>query len=262
MARKIFEKTLDLRASEYRLGNLLWLKRFKSQARHMLKNCLRLGLFLGSTTAGIAATVPGFSDVTDNLDGSFTFFFDTIDKDVSGPSLSFSNGGDINFGVTASNDEAPAPAVQAAPFSGGLGVAAGLSENILEDGEMLHFSFDHAVNLLAFTLSGQFHDIASGGFTLHSGVSTFHAPASNFDGLGAVPHSGATFCTWFHAWCDTTEFSFGAGSFEGFVESIIVEIAAPEPSPVPVPVPPSLAFTMAGLAGFGVVARKRRKSVA
>lgn len=211
-------------------------------------------LVLGSLSGASAATIPGQSVVLDNGDGSFTFGFNLLAADIVETGLSFTNGIGIDFVVSGSDAGGGAANVvqSATPFAG-LGVDQGPGVGNIGAGEALTFAFGQNINLLGITLNGRYADAATGSFSLAStGASFFNAPAGNFDGVGLDAAQQGSMCFWFDFLCNTNQINLTSGMFNGFVDTITVEIA-----PAVVPVPASGVLLGAGLAGLVGMRRRR-----
>ncbi len=219
--------------------------------------------FLG-TAGAQAAVIPGLSDVTDNGGGSYTFVFDSVSSDIDGTGmgLGFAGGG-ISF--VASSDQGTVR--QDYPSNGGLGVLGRSGSDNLELGlgETLELIFSQTVEVVNWTfnglLSGNGHqDAADGRFRAETDGGSHSSNASLHDGVGTeyVPGTHASLCDVNSSFCSTSSLMFtaepGASSdFKGYLESLTIRVAT-------VPVPASLGLMLAGLAGFGAISRKRRRS--
>ena len=122
---------------------------------HLKQFFAALGVLMIGTAAN-AAPVAGFSDVTDNADGTYTFLFDTLpgpDIDGTGMGLIFSGFG-LDLTVTGNGGVVR----QDVPGDGGLGIynGAGPTDNLESaDGEILNFSLSEVFDLVAITFNGE-----------------------------------------------------------------------------------------------------------
>jgi hypothetical protein len=219
---------------------------------------------LGATGAN-AAVVNGFSDVTNNGDGTLTFIFDTATSaaagDGSGDGLLFSDGV-LNILVQS----AQGTVRQEPAENGGLGVLAtdGSGTDGLDTGlgETLKLSFSSSVEIVNFTFNGligvdEKTAAAEGGFkaSVLGSIGSIEVDASTFDGIEPDVVDFFSLCGDFGLFCNTTTLLFSASDsnpFKGYLESVTVRVNA-------VPVPASLGLLGLGMAGLGLVARKRRK---
>lgn len=217
---------------------------------------------LGATTAH-AAVIPGLSAVTDNGGGSYTFVFDTVTSDIDGTGMGLSFSG-FGLSIIASSDQGRVR--QDFPAHGGLGVLGPSGTDNLELGlgETLKLVFSQTVEVVNWTFNGLgssdgHTDAADGRFLAESLGSNISTDASLFDGVGSdvVPGSASSVCAINDRFCATDTVLFRASGstetrFKGYLESVTIKVAA-------VPVPASLGLMLAGIAGLGAVARKRRR---
>lgn len=216
-----------------------------------------------------AVPIAGFSDVTDNGGGSYTFTFDTLPGPdiINTDGLTFSGFG-LNLTVTGSSD-----VIQDVPANGGLGVNGGANGDNMGLGEWLSFSFNQSVDLTMISFNGGLDpnnghsDAASDGLVdvLGNGAGggsfgDLHMIASAFDGVS--PDSFVTdLSSHFSGYGFTgmTDLSVASSNYSpsnnfpwnGYVESMTVQLnSVPEPSVI--------ALLSLGLIGMGA-ARKHRK---
>jgi hypothetical protein len=205
-----------------------------------------------------AVPVVGFSDVTDNGGGSYTFTFDTLPgPDIVGADgLTFSGFG---IGLTVTGSDAITLArdvIQDVPANGGLGVNGGAFGDNMGGGEKLTFTFNQSIDLLGISLNGIMsmdghQDAADGNFSLLSSGGSINGSANIFDGVGGDDIAQ-----------DLVDIdgSFGnilafdvltlSQQWHGYVESITIRTSqAPEPS--------ILALFGAGLVGLGFARRRK-----
>ncbi len=212
-----------------------------------------------------AAPIPGFSDVTNNLDGTYTFTFDTLSSDISNlDGLTFSGAG-IGFTVTGSNAvTGSAVTIQDVPANGGLGVDGDPNGDNMGLGEWLSFSFDQSVDLVMINFNGDHTDATSGMVEIAAdGNQPLYLRADWFDGvlgpetpISDISAENASFYG-FSGMTDlrvapTTYASQNYGIFNGYVESITVRSS-------PVPEPTTMLLFGTGIAGLAAVSRRRKK---
>lgn len=199
----------------------------------------------------------GFSDVTDNGGGSYTFTFDTLPGPdiINNDGLTFSGFG-LNLTVTGSST-----VIQDVPSNGGLGVNGGANGDNMGGGEWLNFSFGSSIDLLDFTLNGLMtgdghQDAADGNIVVRSAGGGINGPAGFFDGVGTDwTDTHGYLADQFSNFSDINSFkvttidaTIGDG-WHGYVESITVRTAS-------VPEPSLLALLSIGLVGIGFARRK------
>jgi hypothetical protein len=205
-----------------------------------------------------AIPVVGFSDVTDNGGGSYTFTFDTL----PGPDIIGADGltfGAFGIGLTVTGSDAVSltrDVIQDVPSNGGLGVNGGAFGDNMGSGEKLTFTFDQSIDLLDISLNGLINgdghqDAANGDFRLIAGGSSITGPANIFDGVG-----GDDFAQ------DLVDLNGGFGNinafdvltlareWHGYVESITIRTSQ-------VPEPSVLALFGAGIVGLGFARRSK-----
>lgn len=223
------------------------------QQREMVMKMLYISAAaLCLSSAAFGAVIPGFSDVTDNGGGSFTFTFDTVTEDIVDTGLSYTNGAGLGFLVTADRANVAEDVRQDA--QGGLGVSNGNGGDAIAALERLSFSFNQTVNILGFTLNSRGEDAADGSISLQSdGMSTIFSPAANFDGVGTEAGQQGSLCPSFEFMCTTSVLNFGSDGFAGFLDSITIETV-----PSTVPLPGTVGFLLVGLAGLGTLTRRQK----
>lgn len=228
----------------------------------MKKTIIAAAMLVGATSAQ-AATVNGFNDVQDLGNGIYKFVFDTLPKnpgdiDGTGMGLKFTNG--VGLDLIATSEQGRVR--QDYPGNGGLGVLGTTGTDNLETalGETLKLGFSSSVSIVNWTFNGLMNkdghqDAADGKFKADVVLGSLDDSASVFDGVGSdvVPDLENSVCDFNSAFCNVSSILFSGSSFKGYLESITVQVPA-------VPLPASAGFLIAGLAGFGVAKRKRRKT--
>lgn len=218
-----------------------------------MKRFIALASAMFVSLSAHAIPVAGFSDVTDNGGGSYTFTFDTLPgPDIVGADgLTFSGFG-IGLTVTGSGD-----VIQDVPANGGLGVNGGAFGDNMGGGEQLTFTFNQSIDLLDISLNGLMpmdghQDAADGDFRLVSeGGGSITGPANLFDGVGGDDFApdlvdiNASFGG-IHAFDVVTLID----EWHGYVESITIRTSQ-------VPEPSILALFGAGLLGLGFARRRK-----
>lgn len=206
------------------------------------------GGFFISSNAALGVVIPGFSDVTDNGGGSYTFTFDTLTGGdiVNADGLSFSGVGSPLLTVTQSGGTA---VIQDVPANGGLGTDGGGFGDNMGAGDGLTFGFSSFVSLTNITFNGLFnsdgHTDAASGFVNVAGTLI---DTASFDGVG---DSGALAPGFFSGSSfDVTTIDSLRG-FHGYVESITVQTRRKVSEAT------TIALLGLGMVALGLARRKR-----
>lgn len=203
-----------------------------------------------------ALPIAGFSDVTDNGGGSYTFTFDTL----SGPDIINADGllfSGYGLNLTVTGLAGAGTVIQDVPANGGLGFNGGPNGDNMGGGEFLNFALNQSFDLLDFKLNGLMsgdghQDAADGAFGYYAATIGLTDGASAYDGVGTdlTDSLGYLADTWV-GFSDINSFKISTRpeGWHGYVESVTLRInSVPEPS--------LLALLSIGLLGIGFTRRK------
>ncbi len=217
-----------------------------------MKRLIATTCLMAISMSAHAVPIAGYSDITNNGGGSYTFTFDTLPGPdiVNSDGLTFSGFG-IGLTVTGSGD-----VIQDVPANGGLGVDGGAFGDNMGGGEWLAFTFNQSIDLLGISLNGLMQsdghtDAADGRFSFSTGGTNILAAAANYDGVGTEVVGDIVDNFPAFANINTFNVSSKQGSWHGYVESITVRTSQ-------VPEPSVLALLGTGLLGLWFT--RRRKS--